>query len=261
MLKKIVTIHAFLMMVGTCGFAQNYKVKKISAKRIEITKALDNKESSKDAEELLAPYKAAVDSFIGPVIGHSSMYMAADRPESLLSNWAADVLLHEAKKYDTDNSSPIDFAVVNIGGLRSFMPKGDVRKGDIVDISPFMNKLVILTLKGKDVMELFRQFCIFGGEGVSHGLRIEIYDDRTLADATFNGQKIKSDKLYRIATLDYLAEGNDNMKAFKNAVNIIRTDVVVRDVYIGYVSEQEAKGEVLSSSIEGRTVIVKRKCL
>ena len=168
MTKRFVQLLVFFSGMCTPLIAQNYEVGNIKAKRVEITKALDNKPGYKEAELFLAPYKEKVDSFVGPVIGNSKIYMSADRPESLLSNWAADVLLTEAsKKY-----GKIDFAVINIGGLRSSMPKGVIRRGDIIDIAPFQNMLVIITLKGTEVKELFNQFSIYGGEGVSHGVKI-----------------------------------------------------------------------------------------
>ena len=55
-----------------------------------------------------------------------------------------------------------------------------------------------------------------GGEGLS-GARLVITKDGKLKDAKINGQEIEPDKLYTVATLDYLAEGNDGMTAFLEA--------------------------------------------
>lgn len=248
---KISTLLLFSVLFAPLS-AQNYEVKNIISKRFEITKALDNSPSIREAEEFLAPYKAKVDSFNGPVIGKSTMYMQANRPESLLSNWGADVVLDAAKK----KFGKVDFSVINIGGLRSVMPEGDICRGDIFDIAPFQNFLVLITLKGSDVKELFNQFAIFGGEGVSHGVNILMDKKNIKSEGTLFGKKIKDKKLYRIATLDYLAEGNDNMKAFKKAVEIIRTDIPVRDVYIDFIKDAAAKGNSIGAKIEGRTILV-----
>ena len=254
MTKRFVQLLVLFSGLSTPLLAQNYEVGNIKAKRVEITKSLDCNPSIKEAELLLAPYKEKVDSFNGPVIGYSDVYMEADRPESLLSNWAADVLLEEA----TNKYGYIDFSVINVGGLRSIMPEGPVHRGDILDIAPFQNMLVIITLKGSDVKELFNLFAIYGGEGVSHGVKIEMNIKKLTCRGTLNGKKIKNNKLYRIATLDYLAEGNDNMVAFRKAVNIERTDTPVRDIYMEYISKQNAKGKSITSKMEGRTVIVNK---
>jgi len=254
MIKYFVLLSFLFSGFSTSIYAQNYVVKNITAKRYEITKSLDSNPSIREAEELLAPYKAKVDSFNGPVIGKSAMYMEANRPESLLSNWGADVLLYGAKK----KFGKVDFSVINIGGLRSVMPEGEIRRGDIFDIAPFQNYLVLITLKGSDVKELFNQFAIFGGEGVCHGVKILMDKKNIKSEGTLNGKKIKDNKLYRIATLDYLAEGNDNMAAFKKAVNIERTEIPVREIYIDFIKEAASKGKKIGSEIEGRTIIVNK---
>ena len=250
-------VKLLVLFSGLCTplLAQNYEVNNIKAKRVEITKSLDVNPGIKEAELFLAPYKEKVDSFVGPIIGKSDLYMEGDRPESLLSNWAADVLYEVA----SEKFGKIDFAVINIGGLRSMMPKGPIRKGDIIDIAPFQNFMTIITLKGYDVKELFNQFAIFGGEGVSHGVKILMDMEKLKSEGKLYGKKIKDKKLYRIATLDYLAEGNDNMKAFRNAVKTERTDIPVRDVYMDYISRKAAKGENISAKLEGRTVIMNGK--
>lgn len=50
------------------------------------------------------------------------------------------------------------------------------------------------------------------GEGLS-GACLEISGDGKLLDATVAGKEIEDSKEYKVATLDYLAEGNDHMTA------------------------------------------------
>ena len=193
---------------------------------------------------------------IGPVLGVSEIFMNADRPESLLSNWAADVLLNASRRIDGKKCRQADFAVINVGGLRNSMPKGNVTIGDIMAISPFENKLVVVTLTGDKVLELFQQFAIFRGEGVSHGVELVYSAEGILQSARLNGQPILPTKKYTIATLDYLAEGNDNMKAFKDCLSIRRSKMLVRDIYMDFVRQQTAKGKHLTAKIEGRTLFL-----
>ena len=72
--------------------AQQYKVKSTKWKRLEVTSALDANPDSL-ALSIIAPYKASVDSVMSPVLGASRVAMSAKRPESLLSNWAAYVMV------------------------------------------------------------------------------------------------------------------------------------------------------------------------
>ena len=63
------------------------------------------------------------------------------------------------------------------------------------------------------------------------------------------------DKIYNVVTIDYLADGNDNMKAFQDAVSINNTGITLRDVMIDYVREQTAEGKQISSQLDGRITI------
>ena len=197
---------------------------------------------------IIAPYKVSVDSVMSPVLGMSRVAMNPNRPESLLSNWAADVMVEGS----TATGLPAaDMGLVNIGGLRNNMPKGIVRKGDVILISPFENSLVVLELKGKDLLRLMQNIAAVGGEGVSSSVRLVISKDGKLISATINGEKISHKRTYTVATLDYLAEGNDKMYALKKAKKRHEIGLKTRDVMI----ESIIKHRIIDAKMEGRITI------
>lgn len=227
--------------------AQQYKVKSTKWKRIEVTSELDAKPDSQ-ALAIIAPYKVSVDSVMSPVLGMSRVAMNPNRPESLLSNWAADVMVEGS----TATGLPAaDMGLVNIGGLRNNMPKGIVRKGDVILISPFENSLVVLEMKGKDLLRLMQNIAAVGGEGVSSSVRLVISKDGKLISATINGEKISHKRTYTVATLDYLAEGNDKMYALKKAKKRHEIGLKTRDVMI----ESIIKHRIIDAKMEGRIII------
>ncbi|MBO4839662.1 MAG: 5'-nucleotidase C-terminal domain-containing protein [Bacteroidaceae bacterium] len=243
----LLLILHFLLFTVHFASAQQYKVKSTKWKRIEVTSALDAKPDSQ-ALSIIAPYKVSVDSVMSPVLGASRVAMNAKRPESLLSNWAADVMVEGS----TATGLPVaDMGLVNIGGLRNNMPKGIVRRGDILLISPFENSLVVLELKGKDLIKLMQNIAAVGGEGVSSSVRMIISKDGKLISATINGEKISRKRTYTVATLDYLAEGNDKMYALKKANKRHEIGLKTRDVMM----ESLIKHRIIDSQIEGRIVI------
>ena len=243
----ILLILHFSLFILHPAYAQRYKVKSSKWKRIEVTSALDAKPDSQ-ALAIIAPYKVSVDSVMSPVLGMSRVAMNAKRPESLLSNWAADVMVEGST---ATGLQAADMGLVNIGGLRNNMPKGIVRKGDILLISPFENSLVVLEMKGKDLLKLMHNIAAVGGEGVSKSVRMVISKDRKLISATINGEKISPKRTYTIATLDYLAEGNDKMYALKKARKRHEIGLKTRDVMI----ESVIKNRIIDSKIEGRITI------
>jgi 2',3'-cyclic-nucleotide 2'-phosphodiesterase (5'-nucleotidase family) len=191
---------------------------------------------------------------MSPVVGSVARYMAAVRPESPLSNLMADILLWTGKAYQEHP----DFAVYNMGGMRAAFSKGPVTYGDVLDVAPFENKICFLTLKGDKVLELFREMASVGGEAVSHGVNLVITKDYKLKSASLNGKPIDPQADYRVATLDYLAQGNDKMVAFKAKTNVVspqNTENNVRFLIINYFREQTAQGKVVDREVEGRIVV------
>lgn len=240
MKRKILVI---LLLVPMYCLAQ----KQIASERIEVTNRLDI-QPDKEALAIMAKYKPAVDSVMAPVLGKSLVGMSATRPESLLSNWAADVMMEFSGFLDGKRA---DLGLVNIGGLRNNMPKGTVRRGDIILISPFDNRLAIIQLKGSDLMSLFQDIAAVGGEGVSHEVRLVITKDGKLEDARVGGQPVDPERIYRIATLDYLSEGNDKMYSLKKAVRLDVSNLFTRDCMMQSIE----RAKTITSAIEGRIIV------
>ena len=79
--------------------------------------------------------------------------------------------------------------------------------------------------------------------------------DQKIVSATLDGKPIDRNKIYNVVTLDYLADGNNSMTAFKNAVKIDNTGITLRDIMIDYVHKQTAQGKEISSVEDGRITI------
>ena len=86
---------------------------------------------------------------------------------------------------------------------------------------------------------------------MSSSVRLVITKDRKVAHVTIGGKEIEDGKVYRIATLDYLAEGNDHMTALKKAIKRHSLGMLIRDV----MSESIIKNRVIDSKIEGRIIV------
>ena len=253
MQRKIVIYGLSSMLLLTTSCASHYHLADISRSRILICNRYD---AAPDAEAaaFVAPYRHDVDSIMGPVVGATARYLSAYRPESPLSNLVADILMFESARF---NEKP-DFAVYNMGGVRSAFEKGLVTYGDVVDVAPFENKICFLSLRGDKVIQLFEAMAMTGGECVSHGVEL-VFSKRKLMEACLNDSKISPDSTYRIVTLNYLAQGNDNLEAFKNGTDVVSPEDEknnVRYLIVDYFRKQQAKGELVDSKIEGRIVNV-----
>ncbi|MBQ8864921.1 MAG: 5'-nucleotidase C-terminal domain-containing protein [Bacteroidaceae bacterium] len=196
----------------------------------------------------LAQYKSKVDSIVTPALGLSRKAMSAGKPESLLGNWIADVIVEGGTATGLEAA---DIGLVNIGSLRGEMPDGIITKGNIMQISPFDNYIVVLEMRGKDMIELMHEIAAVGGEAVSSSIRMEISPDGKLLSCTIDGKEIDPRRIYKVATIDYLAEGNDGMTALKKAVKRHDLGILTRDI----MSEYVIKHRVMDSHIEGRIKI------
>ena len=252
MLKTRLALLALPLVLAT-SCAQHYELAGVERTRILIDDTFD-KQPDTQAAQFIIPYKHTVDSLMNPVIGRAACDLTPQRPEGTLSNLLPDILIDAI---GTFGEKP-DFAVYNMGGIRASLPKGDITVGDILDVAPFENKICFLTLTGDKVQELFQQMAGNGGEAVSHSVRMVITNDGKLVSAEVNGKPIDPKASYRIATLDYVAQGNDRMVAFK-----AKTDVVspkseennVRHFIEKYFKKKMQEGQAVSAKTEGRITI------
>ena len=249
-----VALTGILMLAG-CQLKQKggnagYRVAQVGGKMIGMDSTWDAHPDS-NAVALLAPYKEVIDKMYD-VIGVSTEKMDKGRPESLLSNLVAEVVRQAAVKV---LKKPADMGLVNMGGLRSILPAGDITEANVYEILPFENSLCVMTMKGVYMKDLLTSIASLNGEGVS-GIRMEITEAGKLLNATIGGSPIDDNKLYTVATIDYLADGNGSMDAFLQAEKReCPENATVRDIFIDYVKTQTAAGKKITSKLDGRITV------
>ena len=236
--------------VGLTACRSHYEVTQVERSRILIDSRYDAVVDA-DARAFLMSYKNKVDSVANRPVGHAAKFMPRHRPESELSNLLADIMVWAGKFY---GEKP-DFGVYNMGGIRADLPQGVVTYGHVLNIAPFGNKIAFVTLSGEAVLELFANFAGNQGEGVSKGVELVMTEDGKLVSAHLNGEPIDPRRDYRIATLNYLVEGNDNMTAFKKSRNIHSPSEEQNDtrfIIMNYFIEVEKQGKAVDADVEGR---------
>ena len=230
----------------------NYEIIKIEGTRVCMDSTWDANPDVQ-AETILKPYKEKVDKMMYEVIGVSEMTMDKGRPESLLSNLVAEVLRLSAERV---LKQPADIGVMNMGGLRNILPAGNITVDAVYEILPFENSLCILTMKGTEIKNLLSVIASLHVEGLS-GACIEMTKDGKLLNATVQGKPIEEDKNYTVATIDYLADGNDGLTPFLQADKRECPDgATLRGLFLEYVKQQTSVGKKITSKLDGRITIV-----
>ncbi len=186
--------------------------------------------------QALAPITEQLDKELNVVIGYAPRAMEAYLPESELLNWTCDALYDMAKQY---YDGEIDFAVVNVGGIRCDWPQGDITRRNVFELMPFDNQLVILTLTGDKVIELCEIFAANGGQGVSRQLRMQFDKNKKVKKVRINGKKVDKDAVYYIATSDYLSTGADHLTPLSEFIERKTTDKLIRDLYMEHILQNK----------------------
>ena len=252
-MKKFLFLSLTICMIAHTSCAQNYRVAKVEKTRILVDSKFDCDDGNSTAS-FLVPYKHSVDSIMSPVVGRMECAADINRPESRMTNLMADIMLWAGELY----GEKVDVGVYNIGGIRSTMAAGDVTYGDVMAVSPFENHICFLSMTGEVLTELFSQMAFTGGECVSKGVKLVFTKDGKLKSASLNGEPIDPERKYRIATIDFLAQGNDKMYAFKKKTDYVNFDDpahnarVVLAKYFTYMMEHGIKVE---PKVEGRVVV------
>ena len=175
----------------------------------------------------LRPYQDSVRAEMGSTVFRTDRVIErlGDKDvESALGNFVAEVVRTTAKG---------DIGIVNEGGIRAPLPKGAVTVGDVVSVLPFDNTVVAVPMKGDEVrwlLDFVARRVGKGGFAQVDGVSFIIRDGRA-ASIRVGGRALKSERVYRVATIDYLLEGGDGYTQFARATGgpVERTGVVLHE--------------------------------
>ncbi len=242
----------FLAGISVSCSKKQYMVTNIQGSRILMDSTWEAK-ISPETRSLVERYKKQMDSQMNEVIGEAAESMKSAAPQSLLTNLTSDAMKLYGEKYSKQH---VDFAVCNVHGHRAALAQGPITVGNLFEIYSFDNLLVILDLEGKFVKKLFEYYASNEGEGVSSDVQLKI-NNKKVESLTIGGKPVKDDQIYKVATLDYLADGNSGMSALTKATKNFDTGVTLRDVMIDYVRKCTANGKKISSKLDSRIIIEK----
>lgn len=255
MKNKWILLTLNILLIASCSYnkqserqSQEYTVVSVSGQIIEMNQEQGN---SSEMQKLVDKYKKTLEKQMNEVIGTSSELMQKGRPESLLTNLTSNVMMEFGNQYFENGA---DVAIMNVNGHRATLPKGEITVGNLFEIYSFDNTVVFLEIKGEDLTKLFEAYARIGGEGISSNAQLVI-NNKKIKSATLDNNPIDKNKIYNVVSIDYLADGNDNMSALKNAISIHDSGITLRDIMIEYVREQTTQGKTISSKKDGRITI------
>ncbi|MFL9835475.1 5'-nucleotidase C-terminal domain-containing protein [Chryseobacterium terrae] len=199
-------------------------------KNISINKELKDDE---DFAKFIEPYTQKLNKEMNQKISYTKVNLTKEGDNSNLGNLLADYTFDGADVWTKANlNKNVDAALINIGGIRTTIGKGDILLKNVFEVMPFENEVIIVKMKGSDLQGLFDYYAKTQvNNPVSH-LYIETNNGQ-LTKTLINGKEVNPNQDYYIATSDYLALGGDNMKFFSKGESI-STGIKLRDLFIDY---------------------------
>ena len=251
-MKFLARLLFFSLLVNVSACAH----KKMSVSNVNETHYIINKnEVDSTAYKIILPYKKNQDELMNKVIAQSEESFLKAEVESTIGNIFCDAVIYETKLLLANDSSMLDVAIFNKGGLRNSLPKGNVTMGNIFELMPFDNQVVLLKLSGAQFKDMCNTIAEKGGIPVG-GMRMTI-KDKLAVNVTVKGKAMDDTKDYWVVTSDYLANGGDNYIFFKNAKERRSMNILLRDMLVNYCNHITAQGKTLKPYLDGRIQISK----
>ncbi|MCW3101970.1 MAG: 5-Nucleotidase domain protein [Bacteroidetes bacterium] len=225
------------------------KIKSVDTASIEFSPQNTAVDSS--AYKLIAPYKKEMDAIMSEVLAVSDAALTKELPEGSLGNFVADAVLKKTNDaYHPADNKKADVCLLNNGGLRAQLPKGNITRGNVYELMPFENSIVILTISGERMQQLF-QFLVDNNGAPFAGATV-ISKAKKITSLKIGDADLDPAKTYKVVTSDYLAAGGDKYDFFKNPVAVDTLNYKLRDAIIDCMTEENRKGNTIKSRKDGR---------
>lgn len=247
---KLSYLLLFFIAFNSCKKSEKQLVK-ITAKNIAIDSTI---KASEEITNIINPYKEKLTSEMQEVLCYSpkAMIKSDGNMQSSLGNLMADLCFEMANPiFKEKTKASIDFVLLNYGGIRANMPKGNIKKENAFKLMPFENELVVVNLTGEKIVELVTFFIKNKkAHPLSKNIELIIYADNK-HKLNINKKPFDKNKTYNVLTNDYLQNGGDKMNFFKNPKKLTIIDYKMRDAIIDYFK----KTDTLKATIDNRVIL------
>ena len=235
--KNVLALILFLFLLN-CQQGKPH-LSRIEGHKIEIS---DSLETDKSIDSFITPYRDHVNKDLDSVICYSMDTYTKNDGElnTAIGNLLADLVYQQANKiFKLRTGNDIDMVILNHGGIRSIISKGNITKRTVYEIMPFENSLVVAQVKGTNILGAVDYLVGVKRAHPISKLKIVLDKDDNLKSATINNKTIDPEKIYFIATNDYLYNGGDHMDFFKPSDSLYVLDYKVRNAIMDYFMETD----------------------
>ncbi len=189
-----------------------------------------------EMQEVLDPYIRAVEEQMAEVVGETEVPLVrAGKSNNPMGNFVTEAM---RSIFDAD------FSFTNTGGLRTDIRRGPITLGDVQELLPFGNTLVVAEMDGRMIRRVLDRKASRRSGGIYFsGAQVVVDPDapagqRILA-CRIGGEPLQPNRTYRVVTTDYLMDGNSGFDFLttipESAVQY--TQVLTRDAVVRYLRQ------------------------
>jgi len=231
-----------LILFTSCKSNHLYK---IEGRQIAIT---DSLKANQSIEDYIKPYRIQINKSLDSVISYAKdTYSKKDgHLNTAIGNMMADAVYEQTNPvFKSRTGNEIDLVLLNHGGIRSIISKGNITTRTAYSVMPFENSVVVVEMKGNKVKELVDYLVKEQRAHPIHGLQIILDENMQLKSATINNKNIDINNTYFVATNDYLYGGGDRMTFFKPNENLHVLNYKIRNILIDYFTKKDTIAPVI----------------
>ena len=237
--KKLNAFSSYFVILLTFTSLVSCKSKNYYNYKVEGTKINVNEtfKSNDKIEAFVSPYRLHIDNDLDSILAYNpeTLDKSKGKWETNIGLFLANVTFELGNPiFQKKENKSIDFCLLNHGGIRSILPKGNVTTRSAYNVMPFENSLYVVGLTGFEVKILAEYLLKEKKPHPLHGLKIYTNKNLEIQKIEINNQIIDENKLYYVATSDYLAHGGDNMTFFRDSKIKYDLNYKLRNLLIDY---------------------------
>ena len=164
----------------------------------------ENIQPDSEVSAMVSRFSSEIDDLYGRVIGKlKDRWENVSGKETIIGDWVTDIL---RKRLYTD------LAIINSGAIRKNLDPGDITIRDILEMLPFDNEIVTFVCSGWQLRSIAEQNIGYQAEGYIFPLQIsgmtcswrKTDSGNKIVELLVNGEPVDINRLYTVASLDYV---------------------------------------------------------
>jgi 5'-nucleotidase/UDP-sugar diphosphatase len=217
------------------------------------------------AKEALLAYAQPVMALMGQVIAEAKVDLVGERAivrkrESNLGNLIADGMVWKTR------GAGVQIALQNGGGIRASIPRGPITVGKVYEVLPFGNTLVVMDLKGKEILAALENGVSQWEQGAGRFLQVSglryAFDLARPAGSRVVRVEVRTERgfvpldleaTYRVVVNSFIAAGGDGFTVLRDAKGYrVDTGFADAETLMEYLQERK----VVEAQLEGRIEVL-----